>query len=62
MRLWGYVSTSMLTPNFSSTEMWLSQMVISLIQRRKIDSSKLSAVGTSASNRCSQRKLLAKFG
>lgn len=53
MRLWGYVSTSMLTPNFSSTEMWLSQMVISLIQRRKIDSSKFSAVGTSASNRCS---------
>lgn len=62
MRLWGYVSTSMLTPNFSSTEMWLSQMVISLIQRRKIDLSKFSAVGTSASNRCSQQKLLAKFG
>ena len=39
VRLWSYASTSMLTPDFSSTVIWSSQMIICLIQRRTSDSS-----------------------
>lgn len=45
MRLWSYTSTSMLTPDFSSTVMWSSQMVICLTQRRINDLVDLCEVG-----------------
>ena len=38
VRLWSHASTSMLTPDFSSTVIWSSQMVICLTQRRTSDS------------------------